>query len=121
MKYYIKALKNYANFSGRARRKEYWLFTLYNIIIYVALVILGIMVGFLPEGGEGVFGSLYMVGVLIPALAVFVRRLHDTGRSGWWFLLNFVPFGVIVVFVFLVEDSNPDSNKFGKNPKRSVA
>jgi uncharacterized membrane protein YhaH (DUF805 family) len=120
MKYYLKALKNYANFSGRARRKEYWLFTLYNIIIYVALVILGAMVGFLPGGAEGVFGAFYMVGVLIPALAVSVRRLHDTGRSGWWFLLNFVPFGAIVVLVFLVQDSNPASNKFGKNPKRSV-
>jgi uncharacterized membrane protein YhaH (DUF805 family) len=121
MKYYLKALKNYANFSGRARRKEYWLFTLYNIIIYVALVILGAMVGFLPGGAEGVFGAFYMVGVLIPALAVSVRRLHDTGRSGWWFLLNFVPFGAIVVLVFLVQDSNPASNKFGENPKRSVA
>jgi uncharacterized membrane protein YhaH (DUF805 family) len=122
MKYYLKALKNYANFSGRARRKEYWLFTLYNIIIYVALVILGAMVGF-PGGAEGVFVfvAFYMVGVLIPALAVSVRRLHDTGRSGWWFLLNFVPFGAIVVLVFLVQDSNPASNKFGENPKRSVA
>jgi uncharacterized membrane protein YhaH (DUF805 family) len=121
MKYYLKALKNYANFSGRARRKEYWLFTLYNIIIFVALVFLGAMVGF-PGGAEGVFVfvAFYMVGVLIPALAVSVRRLHDTGRSGWWFLLNFVPFGAIVVLVFLVQDSNPASNKFGKNPKRSV-
>ena len=121
MKYYLKALKNYADFSGRARRKEYWLFTLYNIIIFVALVFLGAMVGF-PRGAEGVFVfvAFYMVGVLIPALAVSVRRLHDTGRSGWWFLLNFVPFGAIVVLVFLVQDSNPASNKFGKNPKRSV-
>ena len=120
MKYYLKALKNYADFSGRARRKEYWLFTLYNIIIFAALVILGAMVGFLPGGAEGVFGAFYMVGVLIPALAVSVRRLHDTGRSGWWLLLYFVPFGAIVVLVFLVQDSNPASNKFGKNPKRSV-
>jgi uncharacterized membrane protein YhaH (DUF805 family) len=121
MKYYLKALKNYANFSGRARRKEYWLFTLYNIIIFVALVFLGAMVGF-PRGAEGVFVfvAFYMVGVLIPALAVSVRRLHDTGRSGWWLLLYFVPFGAIVVLVFLVQDSNPASNKFGKNPKRSV-
>jgi uncharacterized membrane protein YhaH (DUF805 family) len=121
MKYYLKALKNYADFSGRARRKEYWLFTLYNIIIFVALVFLGAMVGF-PGGAEGVFVfvAFYMVGVLIPALAVSVRRLHDTGRSGWWLLLYFVPFGAIVVLVFLVQDSNPASNKFGKNPKRSV-
>ena len=121
MKYYLKALKNYANFSGRARRKEYWLFTLYNIIIFVALVFLGAMVGF-PGGAEGVFVfvAFYMVGVLIPALAVSVRRLHDTGRSGWWLLLYFVLFGAIVVLVFLVQDSNPASNKFGKNPKRSV-
>jgi uncharacterized membrane protein YhaH (DUF805 family) len=135
MKYYLKALKNYADFSGRARRKEYWLFTLYNIIIFVALVTLGALVGF-PGGAEGVFVfvAFYMVGVLIPALAVSVRRLHDTGRSGWWLLLYFVPFGAyfvpfgayfvpfgaIVVLVFLVQDSNPASNKFGKNPKRSV-
>jgi uncharacterized membrane protein YhaH (DUF805 family) len=121
MKYYLKALKNYADFSGRARRKEYWLFTLYNIIIFVALVFLGAMVGF-PRGAEGVFVfvAFYMVGVLIPALAVSVRRLHDTGRSGWWLLLYFVPFGAIVVLVFLVQDSNPASNKFGKNPKRAV-
>ena len=119
MEYYLKALKNYANFSGRARRKEYWLFTLWNIVIYFVLLILGSMAGFLPEGAEGALGGLYMLVVLIPGLAVFVRRMHDTGRSGWWFFLNFVPFGAIVVIVFLAQDSNPDTNKFGENPKRS--
>ncbi|MDB4574874.1 DUF805 domain-containing protein, partial [Akkermansiaceae bacterium] len=62
----------------------------------------------------------YMLAVFIPGLAVFVRRMHDTGRSGWWFLLNFVPFGAIVVIVFLAQDSNPDANKYGENPKKSA-
>ncbi|MDB4607808.1 DUF805 domain-containing protein [bacterium] len=120
MEYYLKALKNYANFSGRARRKEYWLFTLWNIVIYFVLLILGAMGGFLPEGAEVALGGLYMLAVFIPGLAVFVRRMHDTGRSGWWFLLNFVPFGAIVVIVFLAQDSNPDANKYGENPKKSA-
>ena len=120
MEHYIKALKNYANFSGRARRKEYWLFTLWNIVIYFVLLILGAMAGFFPEGTEGALGGLYMLAVFIPGLAVFVRRMHDTGRSGWWFLLNVVPFGAIVVIVFLAQDSNPDANKYGENPKKSA-
>ena len=77
--------------------------------------------GFLPEGAEGALGGLYMLGVLIPGLAVFVRRMHDTGRSGWRFFLNLVPFGAIVVIVFLAQDSNPEANKFGENPKKSAA
>jgi uncharacterized membrane protein YhaH (DUF805 family) len=120
MKYYLKALKNYANFSGRARRKEYWLFTLFHLILLTLLVIVD--GGLTPEGGLGLWTAIYTFAVLVPALAVTARRLHDTGRSGWWMLLNLVPlFGAIVVFVFLVQDSNPGANKFGENPKGSVA
>ena len=119
MKYYLKALKNYANFSGRARRKEYWLFTLFHLILLILLIIVD--GGLTPEGGLGLWSAIYTFAVLVPTLAVTVRRLHDTGRSGWWILLNLVPLGAIVVLIFVVQDSNPGANKFGENPKGSVA
>ena len=120
MNYYLQALKNYANFSGRARRKEYWLFLLIHYIITIALF--RVDGGLTPEGGLGLFASLYTSAVFIPLLAVTARRLHDTGRSGWWMLLILVPLaGPIAIFVFTVQDSNPDTNKFGENPKGSVA
>lgn len=123
MKWYVKVLKQYADFSGRARRKEYWMFTLVHLIIYMALFTLMTLVGGSdPESGlalalSGLLG-LYVLGVLVPSLAVGVRRLHDTNRSGWWLLISFVPvIGAIVLIVFLVQDSQSGSNQYGENPK----
>jgi uncharacterized membrane protein YhaH (DUF805 family) len=113
MEWYLKVIQNYVGFSGRARRKEYWMFTLFSIIISIALSIIEIIIG-LPS----VLTGLYSLAVLIPSLAVGVRRLHDTGRSGWWLLLSLIPLiGTIILIVFLAEDGKPGDNQYGSNPK----
>ncbi len=117
MNWYLEVLKKYAVFSGRARRKEYWMFFLFNLII-------GFVLGFVEglAGGPGVVAMLYSLAVLIPGIAVFVRRLHDTDRSGWWFLIAFVPLiGAIVLLVFMVQDSQQGENQYGRNPKLATA
>ena len=90
MDYYLKVLKNYGTFSGRAQRAEYWYFALISLIISTVFAFLdNVMVG----GGEmGILGSLYILFILVPSLAVAVRRLHDTNRSGWWIFINLIPF-----------------------------
>src|SRR4051812_13975540 len=110
MEWYLKVLKNYVGFQGRARRKEYWMFTLFSIIVSVILSIVENMIG-LPA----VLTTLYSLAVLLPSLAVSVRRLHDTGRSGWWLLIALIPFiGAIVLLVFVCEDSK-ENNRYGSN------
>lgn len=123
MNWYIEVLKKYAVFSGRARRSEYWYFVLFNIIISIALgVIDGITGTFSQEAGMGLLGTIYTLAVLIPGLAVSVRRLHDTERSGWWLLIALVPLvGAIVLLVFMVQDSKTEQNQYGENPKAAVA
>jgi uncharacterized membrane protein YhaH (DUF805 family) len=113
MNWYLDVLKKYAVFSGRARRKEYWMFFLFNIIIVIAI-------GFVESiiGSPGVIGMLYSLAVLIPGIAVSIRRLHDTGRTGWWMLVALVPvIGAIVLLIFMVQDSKPGTNQYGANPK----
>ena len=108
MEWYLKVLKNYTKFDGRARRKEYWMFTLFNFIISLVLTL------FIAE-----LLFLYNLAVLIPGLAVAVRRLHDTGRSGWWVLISLIPLiGFIILLVYLLEDSEDGSNQYGPNPKK---
>jgi len=110
--WYLGVLKKYAEFSGRARRKEFWMFALFNIII---AVVLGIVDGFI---GMPILGGLYSLAVLLPGIAVGARRLHDIGKSGWWLLIGFVPLiGFIVLIIFFVMDSNPGDNQYGPNPK----
>ena len=112
MEWYLKVLKNYVGFQGRARRKEYWMFTLFSIIVSVILSIVETMIGL-----SAVLTTLYSLAVLLPSLAVAVRRLHDTGRSGWWLLISLIPFiGAIVLLVFVCEDSK-ENNRYGSNPK----
>ncbi|MGD0901642.1 MAG: DUF805 domain-containing protein [Terracidiphilus sp.] len=110
--------KRFAEFSGRSRRKEYWMFFLFNMVIGLVLYIPGIA---LRESIGPVFlglYGLYCLAVLIPSLAVAVRRLHDTGKSGWFMLLVLIPFiGGIIVLVLMVLDSDPEANKYGPNPK----
>ena len=107
-------LNQYANFSGRARRSEYWWFVLFYALVYVvAAIIDGIL-------GVPILTLIVALGLLVPALAVSVRRLHDTDRSGWWLLLNLVPFGGIVVLVFSCLDSQPGPNRFGPSPKHQA-
>ena len=122
MNWYLEVLKKYAVFSGRARRKEYWMFTLFNLIIAFVLGFIDGITGMANEGGLGVLSIIYSLAVLIPGLAVAVRRLHDTSRSGWWLLISFVPLiGAIVLLVFLVQDSQQGENKHGPNPKAGTA
>lgn len=118
---------NYANFSGRARRSEYWFFYLFNMIAVFVFIIIGALIGAIFGGGEGAVGGLgfgyilyllYALAAFIPSIAVTVRRLHDTNRSGWnilWCLLPCV--GAIVLLVFMVQDSYPGDNQYGENPK----
>jgi len=120
MKWFLQALtKKYATFEGRARRAEYWYFMLFYFLAVIALAIVdGIAGTFSEEAGMGLFSGLFMLATILPSLAVTVRRLHDTDRSGWWVLINLVPFlGVLVLLVFTVLDSQPGANRFGPHPK----
>ena len=123
MNWYLEVLKKYAVFSDRARRKEYWFFTLFNIIISIVLTVIdGVVGSFSPEAGMGFLGGIYALAVLIPAIAVSVRRLHDTERSGWWLLIALVPLiGTLVLLLFMVQDSKPGQNQYGANPKEATA
>jgi uncharacterized membrane protein YhaH (DUF805 family) len=113
MEWYLLALKKYSQFSGRSRRKEYWMFSLYSFAFIILLSIVESLIGL-----SGVISGLYSLAVLIPSLAVFIRRLHDTNRSGWWFWIALVPLvGPIVLLVLLTQDSQPESNQYGDNPK----
>ena len=119
MNYYMDVLRKYFVFSGRARRKEYWMFILFNILISIGLSIVDRVTGlYSAESGVGLLSTIYSLAVLIPSIAVGVRRLHDTNRSGWWMLICLVPFiGSIVLLVFFVLDSDPGTNQYGPNPK----
>jgi uncharacterized membrane protein YhaH (DUF805 family) len=119
MQWYLGVLQKYVQFSGRARRQEFWMFVLFNFIITVVLSILDSILGLkMGSGGSGLLSGLYGLAVLLPSLAVSVRRLHDTNRSGWWILLGLVPIvGIIVLIVWYVQDSDPGDNRFGPNPK----
>jgi len=107
MSWYLKALKNYVGFNGRARRREYWFFTLFSLLMTIALSILDLIIFNLSsETVLGMFTGAYALAVFIPTLAVAFRRLHDTGKSGWWSLINLVPgIGTFVFFVLLLLDS----------------
>ena len=123
MNWYLQALKKYTVFTGRARRKEYWFFVLFNILISAALSVVDYVTGtYSSHYGMGLLGGLYALGVLLPAIAVTIRRLHDTGRSGWWILIALVPLiGGIVLLVFMVLDSQPGDNEYGPSPKAEPA
>lgn len=118
MDWYLKVLKNYVGFAGRARRKEYWMFTLFSLIVAVVLAIIDGMGGFMTESGMGMLGLLYSLAVLLPSIAVSVRRLHDIDKSGWWLLLILIPLiGAIVLLVFAVMEGTRGDNRFGPDPK----
>lgn len=117
MHWYLDVLKKYTQFSGRARRQEYWMFTLFSVIISVVLGIIDVTTGTQP-----LLGTIYILAVLLPSLAVAVRRLHDTDRSGWWLLLVLIPLvGAIILLVFLASEGKPEDNAHGSNPKLAPA
>jgi uncharacterized membrane protein YhaH (DUF805 family) len=123
MNWYLTVLKKYAVFGGRARRREYWFFVLFSVIISIVLGIIdGLTGSFNPTVGLGLLSGIYSLAILIPSLAVGVRRLHDTGKRGWWLLLALIPLvGAIVLLVFMCQDSNPGQNQYGPNPKLDTA
>jgi len=118
MNWYIQVLKKYAVFSGRARRKEYWMFVLFNIIFTIVASILDTVLFGTAIQGPGPLYGLYGLAVLVPSLAVSVRRLHDVGKSGWFLLIALIPIvGGIWLLVLQCRDSAPGDNQYGANPK----
>ncbi|WP_406398386.1 DUF805 domain-containing protein [Streptomyces sp. NBC_00879] len=116
MNWYVDVLKKYAVFSGRARRQEYWMFALFNIIISAVLAVLDKVLG------TSFLQPIYAVGVLLPALGVTIRRLHDTDRSGWWILIALIPLvGFIILIVFLATEGKRHENAHGPDPKAVAA
>ena len=114
MNWYISVLKQYAVFSGRARRTEYWMFVLCNVI---GMLLLG-MVDKLIGGDNELISSIYSLAVLLPSLAVAARRLHDTDRSAWWLLLGLIPIiGTLVLIYFMVCNGQQGPNRCGDDPK----
>ncbi|XUW99857.1 MAG: DUF805 domain-containing protein [Dehalogenimonas sp.] len=125
MEWYLAALKKYAVFDGRARRKEYWFFVLFNFLIAVGLSIVGVLLGVAIGGFDADSFPfiavtpviLYGLAMIIPSIAVTVRRLHDIGFSGWWYLITLVPGGSVVLFIFALLDTKPGTNQYGPDPK----
>lgn len=119
MNWYLKVLREYANFNGRARRTEYWMFSLF---IFISYIVLSIISGVLNNVfGTDIFAGLivlYMLFIIVPSIAVVVRRLHDVGKSGWFLLIGIIPLiGSIWIFVLSVTDSDHGPNEYGDNPK----
>jgi uncharacterized membrane protein YhaH (DUF805 family) len=122
MSWYLEVLKKYAVFNGRARRKEYWMFCLFNMIISIALGVVAGLIGMVAGINLSFLTAIYSLAVLIPCITVSVRRLHDTNRSGWWLLIILVPFiGLIALLVFTIQDSHSGENQYGANPKLVAA
>ncbi len=111
MEWYIKVVKNYALFEGRASRQEYWMFTLFNVLIYIGLVILTVALSGVTKTDQTILASIYNLAMIIPSIAVAIRRMHDTDRSGWW---SIVP---IMSLVYAIEAGQSGANKYGLDPK----
>lgn len=119
MSWYLKVLKKYAEFDGRARRKEFWMFVLFNAVFTALAAVFDNVFNTKITGySHGVFETLYLIGVFIPSLAVTVRRLHDIGKSGWMILIVLIPIiGVIWMLVLMASAGEPGENQYGPNPK----
>ena len=110
--YYVKVLKNYVNFSGRASRREFWFFTLFNFLISLILYIIGSLIG-----AETIIRNLYGLAVFLPGLAVSIRRLHDINKSGWWYLIIFLPIiGGIWLLIYFCSEGTTGPNQYGDDP-----
>ncbi len=118
MNWYIQVLKKYWVLSGRARRKEYWYFVLFNTIIAFVLGFIDGFAGIATDSGLGVLGGIYSLAVLLPGIGVSIRRLHDTGRSGKSLFIGLIPIiGAIIIIIFMVGDSQEGTNQYGPSPK----
>lgn len=114
MNWYIKVLKQYAVFNGRARRKEYWMFFLFNIIIVMILGFIEGIANINPTSDDSILANIYKLAILIPSIAVGVRRMHDVGKSGWFLLIP------IYNFILAVTDGDKGSNEYGADPKENI-
>lgn len=120
MNWYLKVLKQYVDFSGRARRTEYWMFALMSFLFSITLALIDYLMGTMVMG-SGILSGLYSLAVIIPGLAVTARRLHDIGKSGKWFFIAFIPVvGAIWLLVLLVTNGQVGENKYGADPKAEV-
>jgi uncharacterized membrane protein YhaH (DUF805 family) len=122
MNWYLMVLKKYVTFGGRARRKEYWMFSLFNIIFTIAAMTMDNLLGinFNPSKYGPIY-CLYGIAVFLPSLAVSVRRLHDAGKSGWYLFMALIPIaGAILILVKLCTDGITGQNKYGPNPKEAI-
>ncbi|MEL0632733.1 DUF805 domain-containing protein [Pseudoalteromonas carrageenovora] len=117
MEYFMEAMRRYTDFSGRTRRKNFWMFILFYAIFYVICAVIDGVIGTAP-----IVTTLFSLAMLIPSISIAARRLHDTGRSGWWQLIALIPLiGGIVLLVFYVLDSHQGENDYGPNPKELAA
>jgi uncharacterized membrane protein YhaH (DUF805 family) len=123
MSWFLAVLRKYATFSGRARRREYWMYLAVYVPLYALLLLVDALTGtFDMESERGFLSSLFLLATLLPSIAVAVRRLHDTGRSGWWLLLGIIPLlGTIVLLYFLIQEGDAGGNRYGPDPKASGA
>ena len=119
MTWYLKVLNNYASFRGRARRKEYWIFTLVNVVFTIVAIVLDNLVRLTFEGSVyGFLSTAYILATIVPSFSVLVRRLHDIGKSGWYVLVYFVPLlGGLILLAFTVTDGDYGENDYGPDPK----
>ena len=122
MQYFIKGLKNYATFNGRATRTEYWMYYLFYMIIYFVILGIDIAGAAMENEALSLIGAvlifLFILGLFIPTWAICFRRLHDVGKSGWYIFVNLIPIvGGIWFLVLMCTDSQPGKNQYGDNPK----
>jgi len=121
MEWMLMPLKRYADFSGRSRRKEFWMFMLFILIVYIAIIALSVIGGEAVAGILGIVLIVFALGIFIPSLAVQVRRFHDQGKSGWFVLLNLIPIVSLVVLVFMCIEGDKGPNEYGPDPKGGAA
>jgi uncharacterized membrane protein YhaH (DUF805 family) len=119
----MKVFRDYKIYDRRAGRKEYWTFTLFNMVVFAVFVILDKILGHSALGAiVEIVAFVFFLAILSPAIAVTIRRLHDSNKSGWWLLVVFIPFiGGVILFVLMLLDGTPGQNKFGANPKDANA
>jgi uncharacterized membrane protein YhaH (DUF805 family) len=119
MNWWITCMQKYADFSGRARRTEYWMFSLFSFIFAIVAIVLDNVLGTAVEDvGYGLFYMVFGLAITIPSLAVLVRRLHDVGKSGWWMFISIIPLiGGIWLFILTVTEGDSGRNEYGENPK----
>lgn len=118
MEWMLMPLRRYAQFSGRSRRKEYWMYTLFIVLVSLIAGAIDGALGLAGEAGYGPLGGIFALATLVPSIAVGIRRLHDTDRSGWWLLIALVPLiGAFVLLYFFVSEGTSGPNRFGEDPK----